>query len=91
MLGGYTLYHTIHGIRKRKELLNEIGEAEEAIKEGFVALYKDIASELEVISRVGLGDVLSAQEEERRKRLLEDLEEIERLIKKEFRDVKLEA
>ena len=71
--------------------MKEVEEADNVIKDGFVTLHKDISSELDVIHRAKLGKSLSAQEEERQARLLQDLAEIEKFIKKEFKDVKLKS
>lgn len=91
VLGSFTSYHLFHARRKRKELAHEIMEAEDVIKEGFVMLHEDIAAELDIIHRAKLNKVLSALQEDREKRLLEDFDEIEKFIKKEFQDVKLKS
>ncbi len=71
--------------------MREVEEADNVIKEGFETLHKDISSELDIIHKAKLGKSLSAQEEEREARLLEDLAEIEKFSKKEFKDVKLRS
>ena len=73
---------------KRQELIRK---AEEVIKDGFKTLHTDIASELDVIHRAKLSKALSVQEEDRERKLLEDLAEIERFVNKEFHDVKLRS
>jgi len=91
VLGSYTGYHFMSGRRKRRDLLREVKEAEEVIKDGFKTLHTDIASELDVIHRAKLSKALSVQEEDRERKLLEDLAEIERFVNKEFHDVKLRS
>jgi len=91
ILGSFISYHLFHSRRKKRELAHEIKEAEDVIKEGFVTLHEDIAAELDIVHRAKLGKVLSVQQEDREKRLLEDLDEIEGFIKKEFQDVKLKS
>ena len=71
--------------------MREVQEAEDVIKDGFKTLHEDISSELEVIHRAKLGKALSIQEEDRERRLLEDLAEIEQFVNKEFHDVKLRS
>jgi len=91
VLGSFTGYHVFHGRRKNRELRHEIQEAEDVIKEGFKTLHEDIASELEIIHKAKLNNVLAAQQSDREKRLLDDLEEIEKFVNKEFKDVKLKS
>lgn len=91
LLGSYTGYHLLHGRRKRKDLMREVEEADTVIKEGFKTLHEDISRELDVIHRAKLSKALSAQEEERERKMLEDLAEIEKFVNKEFHDVKLRS
>lgn len=91
VLGSYTSYHIFHGRRKKRELMKEVQEAENVIKEGFETLHEDIGAELDIIHKAKLSKALSAQEEDRERRLLEDFAEIEKFVKKEFRDVKLKS
>jgi len=91
VLGSFISYYLFHGRRNRKELMHEIKEAEDVIKEGFVTLHEDIAAELDIIHQARLSKVLSVQQEDRERRLLEDFDEVETFIKKEFQDVKLRA
>ena len=91
LLGSYTGYHFLHGRRKKRELMREIEETDAVIKDGFETLHKDITEELDIIHRAKLSKSLSAQEEDRESRLLEDLADIEKFIKKEFKDVKIKS
>jgi len=91
LLGSYAGYHFFHSRRKRRELMREVQEAEDVIKDGFKTLHEDISAELDIIHRAKLGKALSAQEEDRERRLLEDLAEIEQFVNKEFHDVKLRS
>ena len=90
-LGSYSGYHFFSGRRKRRDLMKEIEEADNVIKDGFQTLHEDISAELNLIHKAKLSKSLSAQEEEREARLLQDLAEIEKFIKKEFKDVKLKS
>ena len=71
--------------------MKEIEEADNVIKDGFQTLHEDISAELNLIHKAKLSKSLSAQEEEREARLLQDLADIEKFIKKEFKDVKLKS
>jgi len=87
----FTLFYVRRGLQKRRMLMKEIREAEEAVKAGFAKLHRDIEVELGVLKKVKLNKELAHEEKEKEKRLLKDLEVIERHIGKEVGDIEREA
>jgi len=89
----FTLFYVRRGLQKRRMLMKEIREAEEAVKAGFAKLHRDIEVELGVLKKVKLNKELAHEEKEKEKekRLLKDLEAIERHIGKEVGDIEREA
>ena len=91
VLGSFTSYHLFHARRKKKELKHEIEEADTVIKEGFATLHEDINDQLDIIHKARLSKILSIRQEDQEKILLKNLDEVEKFIKKEFKDVKLKS
>jgi hypothetical protein len=85
----YTFYHTYQGRKKHKLVMKEIKEAEEAVRYGFLILKRDIEKELELIENLRLKGELKQEEEERRLKLLKDLERVKQRIGKEVKDIEL--
>jgi len=69
--------------------MKEIKEAEEAVRYGFLILKRDIEKELELIENLRLKGELKQEEEERRLKLLKDLEWVKQRIGKEVKDIEL--
>jgi len=88
-LGGFYIYHAYHSRKKHGKLMQEVKEAEGAIKQGFATLHEDIKEELSIIHQAKLSKSLSEKEKEKEKALLKHLKEVEDFISKELRDVKL--
>src|SRR3989344_3337610 len=75
-------------LRARKEqIVKEVREAEEAVRQGFALLRRDIQHELETIQKMKLEKELREEEKEREKQLLGDLTDIERRIGEEIWDI----
>ncbi len=83
----FIAYHFYHGRRKHREVMKEILEAEESVRQGFVVIRRDIEAELALIRQAKLGGSIRKDEEKQEERLLHDLAEIERIIGKEVRDI----
>lgn len=84
---GFTIYHGYHGRRKNKSLMKEIFEAEEAIKRGFLVLHRDLQAELGTLSKIKARGELSAEDLEKEKRLVKDLDWVGKFIEKEVKDI----
>ena len=75
-------------LRARKEqIMKEVREAEEVVRQGFALLRRDIQHELETIQKMKLEKELREEEKEREKQLLGDLTDIERRIGEEIWDI----
>jgi len=85
----YTIYHAYQGRRKNKLVMKEIKEAEEAVRYGFLLLKRDIEKELELIERVKFSGEQKKEQEERRLKILKDLEWVRQRIGKEVKDIEL--
>ena len=84
---GYIIFHAYHGRKWRKRFIKEVIEAEQALRQGFTTLRKDILAELAIVNQAKLEGTLGEEEEKRKKQLLEDLEHIEKNIGKEIADI----
>ena len=85
---GFIIFHVYHGRRHYKMFLKEMREAEEAVHKGFAILRRDIQAELNVIHKVKSSKEFSEEEQQKEKKLLKDLEWVERYIEKEILDMK---
>ena len=75
-------------LRARKEqIMKEVREAEEVVRQGFALLRRDIQHELETIQKMKLEKELREEEKEREEQLLGDLTDIERRIGEEIWDI----
>jgi hypothetical protein len=81
-------YHVRKARNKRNVLLEEILEAEQAVREGFAELRKVIQEEYEQHTRRG---AQSSAAQERERELLADLEEIQQHIGEEVLDIEQQA
>jgi uncharacterized membrane protein len=84
------IYIAVHAVRAKKHLahvMHEVREAEESVRRGFAVLRRDIQAELAVIHKAKLSKEISAEEEQKEKQLLRDLESVEKYIGKEIWDV----
>ncbi len=87
LLFALTAYIIIHAIllRKRKKVFaNNLRQAEDSIKRGFLALRRDIEAELLLIRKAGLNAELSGEQKVREQQLSDDLRNIENLVGKEI-------
>ncbi len=86
-IGGFIIYHGYHARRKQGKLIKEVREVEEVVKRGFLLLRRDLQAELAVINKNEINSKLSMEDQEKAQRLAKDLEEIDKIIEKEIRDV----
>jgi hypothetical protein len=84
-------YHYYHGKKKHKALKKDIDAAAESIRRGFAVLKRDIEAELDVIHRIKLSAVLSAEEKQKESQLMSDLEVIQKRIGQEIWEINKEA
>ncbi len=69
--------------------MQEIKEAEQALTYGFLLLKHDIEKQLEAIDRLKLSGEASGELDERRQKLLADLNWIQKNIGKEIKDIEI--
>ncbi|MDP2598348.1 MAG: cohesin domain-containing protein [Candidatus Liptonbacteria bacterium] len=86
----YILYHRKEARRKHAHWLKEVREAEEAVKQGFAVLKRDIEAELSTIRKIKLTGDLKTEEVGREQKLLEDLSWAEEIIRSEVFDIEKE-
>ncbi|MCI0680300.1 cohesin domain-containing protein [bacterium] len=86
-LVSYIAVHGYHARKKHRAWLREIYEAEEAVREGFMLLRKDIETELALVHRIKMTKNLTEEERAHEKELLRDLDYVERRIGKEMSDI----
>jgi len=89
VLIGYLIYYTAQGRKKHQILMQEIKEAEQALTYGFLLLKHDIEKQLEAIDRLKLSGEASSELDERRQKLLADLNWIQQNIGKEIKDIEI--
>ncbi|HOK20977.1 MAG TPA: hypothetical protein PLX73_02125, partial [Candidatus Paceibacterota bacterium] len=89
VLIGYLIYYTAQGRKKHQILMQEIKEAEQALTYGFLLLKHDIEKQLEAIDRLKLSGEASGELDERRQKLLADLNWIQKNIGKEIKDIEI--
>jgi hypothetical protein len=89
IVSAYAIYHFYRGRKKHLILKKEITEAEEAVRYGFLLLKRDIEKELEIIEKMKAIGEVKKEEEERRLKLLKDLEWAKQKIGKEVKDIAL--
>jgi len=90
ILIGLSWFIVVYGrkvVRMRQAIIKEIREAEEAVREGFKELRRDIEVELGMIKKIKMSKELSREEKEKEEHLLKDLAEIEKHIAKEVYDI----
>ena len=83
----FILYHGHHARRKSRRLMSEVQRVDEAIKRGFLLLHKDLQTELAVLHQRKVAAILTHEDAEKEKKLLQDLDAIGKLIEKEVKDV----
>ncbi len=83
----YNARHFVKIKQKKKLLEKEMHEVENAVHRGFATLRRDIQAELNLIKKVKMSKGLSEQEQKIEKRLIRDLQNIEREIGEEMSDV----
>ncbi len=86
----FTGYHFYHHRLKRKKLLEEIGQAEESVKRGFLLLRRDIEAELNLVHKTKMTKELEAEEKSKEEKLLKDLDWVNSYIGKEVWEVEKE-
>lgn len=86
-LVSFILYHGYHGRRKSLRLELEVQQAEQAIKKGFLVLHRDLQAELTALRKKKDTPGWSKEESDQEKKLLNDIEEIGKIIEKEVRDI----
>ena len=86
-LGIFIWYHWHHGHQKYARLKDEISQAQEAVRSGFMLLQQDINRELEAVRRMGAPGSTSVDEQSREQQLLRDLQEVNVKIQQEVWDI----
>lgn len=75
--------------RKKQQLLTaELNKAEESVRQGFLALKRDLQLELALVRKAGLTGELAGEERAREEQIEKDLEEIEKVIANEITETK---
>lgn len=80
-------YHFYHHRKKKMKLEQELKRVEESIRRGFMALRRDIDSELEILRKAKLSKDLTEDERRREERLFHDLEWLNDYVEKEVWEV----
>ncbi|MBI3588896.1 MAG: hypothetical protein HY093_00570 [Candidatus Liptonbacteria bacterium] len=83
-------YHSYHQRVKSKRLLEEIRQAEESVRRGFLVLRRDIEAELATIRRAKMSKELQFEEKTREEKLLKDLELVNNYVGKEIWEIEKE-
>ncbi len=84
LLLAYILYHWLVGRKRHRGLKQEIYQAQDSIKRGFIALHRDIEAELNLMRQAHLNEVLSGEQKVREEQLKQDLKNIEDIVGKEM-------
>lgn len=84
----YIAFHYWNGRRRHRRLRQEIDQAQDSIRRGFLALRRDIEAELAILRQAHLNDQLSGEQKVRQQQLEDDLKNIESLVGKEMWEIK---
>jgi hypothetical protein len=80
----FIVYHAYRVRNKNRRFLEQVREAEESIRRGFLVLRRDIETELAFINKLKLGKGLSGDEKLREEKLLKDFDAISDYVGKEI-------
>jgi len=80
----FIVYHSYHVRKKSRHFMDQVREAEESIKRGFLLLRHDIEAELAFIHKAKLGKQFSEEERIREEKLLRDLEAVSKYVDREI-------
>ncbi len=83
----YIVIHAILVRRRRVAFAQQLRQAEDSIKRGFIALRRDLEAELVLIKQAHLPDDLAGEQKVREEQLRADLKSIEDLVGKETWEV----
>ena len=83
-LATYIIVHAVLMHRRRRQFGQQLRQAEDSIKRGFIALRQDIEGELMLIRQAHLNDTLSGEQKVREEQLRKDLKNIEDIVGREI-------
>lgn len=86
----FIVFHSYHGRKKKKKLLENFRQAEESVRRGFAVLRRDLQAELEAMDHMHLKGKLSEEGRERQLHLMHDLEQVEKYIGREIWELEQE-
>jgi len=88
VLLAFLIWYSWHRFSKlRKKLRKEVFEAQEASKNAFSLLKRDVAQQIKLLEKTKNKRPLTSEEEKVTKELKKDLEEAEEYVKKEIKDI----